>query len=146
MIRTKDFKPTAIYISERLGISITLAKQSLERLLRVNLIRFENKKLVRTNIALSTTDGIPNLALRKSHYQTLERTRIALDEHPFESFDVTWLTFAFEPKDMEAAKQKIRDFQDEFADQFSTSKNATEVYRLSMQLFSLTKPTPRKSK
>lgn len=96
--------------------------------------------MVRTNAAIKTTDGTPNHALRKSHYDTLERVRIALDEHPFGTFDATWLTFAFSPIDMKAAQKKIREFQDEFAEQFSTHRSATEVYRLAVQLFSLTKP------
>ena len=140
LIRTRDFKSTAEHVSERLGISLTLAKQAIERLERTRLIRFEKGKILRTSVAISTTDGTPDAAIKKSHYQSLDRARLSLDEHPLEARDMTWLTFAFAPKDMEAAKQKIREFQDEFADQFSTSKEATEVYRLAMQLFSLTEP------
>ena len=140
LIRTQNFKPTATHIAERLGISTSLAQQAIDRLLRANLIRMENKKMVRTSPAINTTDDVLNLALRKSHYQNLDRIRVALEQHPFESFDVTSLTFAFAPADLLQAKAKIREFQDEFADQFSTQKNATEVYRLAMQLFSLTVP------
>ena len=137
LLRTRDFKPTALHVSQRLGISITVAKQALNRLLRVKLIRIENGKILRTNTAFQTTDGTPNLALRKSHYKALERALVALDEHPFESFDVSSMTFAFDPKDLKAAVRKIRDFQDEFADEFSTSKTATEVYQLAVQLISM---------
>jgi uncharacterized protein (TIGR02147 family) len=144
LVKTADFKSTALHVSERLGISKALAKQAIDRLIRANLLKFENKKLVRTSTAIQSTDGIPNLAIRKSHYQNLERARIALDEHPFGTFDASWLTFAFSPSDFAAAKTKIREFQDEFAEQFSTQKNASEVYRLAMQLFSLT--VPRRSK
>lgn len=140
LIRTRDFKSTPAHISSRLGISPALAKQAIERLLRVDLIRHEGKKLVRTKSALQTSDGKPNLALRKSHYEGLERARIALDEHPYESFDFTSLTFAFSPHDLAEAKKKIREYQDDFADRFSKNKNTTEVYRLAVQLFSLTKP------
>ena len=147
LIRTKDFVPTSAHISKRLGISLTQATQAISRLERVKLIRIEKGKMVRVHAALQTTDGTPDAAIRKSHYQSLERARVALDEHPFGTFDLTWLTFAFAPKDLEAAKRKIREFQDAFADQFSTSKDASEVYRLSMQLFSLTLPTtPEKDK
>jgi uncharacterized protein (TIGR02147 family) len=146
LLRTKNFKSTPEHIAERLGISKNLITQAIDRLTRTGLMKIEDGKYIRTKTALESSDGIPNLALRKSHYQTLDLARQALEHHPFESYDTTWLTFAFDPKDIEEARQKIRDFQDEFADQFSISKEATEVYRLAMQFFSLTKPQPEKKK
>jgi len=142
LIRTKDFISTAQHISERLGISPSIAKQAMDRLERIGLIQFKNGKMIRTQVALKTSDGVQNSALRKSHYQTLDRARLALDEHPYDSHDFTWLTFAFAPNQIEEARQKIRDFENEFANQFSTSKEAKEVYKLAVQLFSVTKPKP----
>ena len=89
---------------------------------------------------------IPNGAVRKSHSINLDLAQKALDEQELTSRDFTWLTFAFDPSEMEAAKQKIREFQDEFSEQFSTSKQSTEVYRLAIQLFSLTKKQTKPKK
>ena len=138
LIRTKNFISSPQHISERLGISLTLARQAVGRLERAGLLKITNGKMMRTRAALATSDGIQNSALRKSHYQSLELARNALDCHAFESFDTTWLTFAFDPKRMPEAKASIRKYQDEFAEQFSTSPDATQVYRFSTQLFNLT--------
>ena len=138
LVRTGNFKPTASHLSVRLGIPVRTAKQSLERLLRVGLLRFEGKKLVRQQIAIQTTDGIPNQAIRKAHLQTLDLAKKAMEEDPLITFDLSSLTFAFSLEDLKEAKVMIREFQDEFAERFSMRKDATEVYRLATQFFSLT--------
>lgn len=138
LVRTKNFQSTPEHISRRLGISTNLTQQAIERLERLGLLKYEKEKLVRCKVALNTTDEVSSAAVRKSHSIGLDLARKSLDEHELHTRDFTWLTFAFDPRQMEAAKQKIREFQDEFSELFSTSKEATEVYRMALQLFSLT--------
>ena len=145
LLRTHDFVSTYEHIAGRLGISVALAKQAIERLERTQLIKTQNKKWVRTNLALSTTDQISSPAVRKSHAIHLELANAALETQTLDQRDFTWLTFAFDPNHMQAAKEKIREFQDEFSEQFSTSKEATEVYRMGIQLFGLTQPQKTKT-
>ena len=40
---------------------------------------------------------------------------------------------------MGEAKKRIREMQNEFSEEFSTSTNANEVYRMGIQFFGLTK-------
>lgn len=143
LIRTQDFKSEPAHIGKRLGIDRQLVKQALDRLERSGLIKIAQGKITRTEKAITSSDGEVNLAIRKSHYETLDRARHSMESHPFESFDTSYITFAFEQAQMKEATQKIRQFEQEFGDQFSTSKKADQVYRLAVQFFSLSNPEPQ---
>ena len=140
LIRTRDFQSTPQHISERLGISPALAKQATDRLERLGLIVKTAGVWKRTANALNTTDEVKSSALRKSHQINLNLAAKSLDEDELETRDFTWQTCALDPSQLPAAKKKIRNFLDEFGQEFSTSKQATEVYRFSTQLFALSKP------
>lgn len=143
LIRTRDFKPDPTVIADRLGISVALVRQSLDRLERTGLVRWQKGKLIRTQASLETTDGVQSAAVRRSHYQSLDRARVALDETPVEDRDFTWMTFAFRPDQMPAFRKRVREFQDEISEEFTMDPDATEVYRFATQFFALTRRNKR---
>jgi hypothetical protein len=102
-------------------------------------------KLVHANIAICSTDGIRNLALRRRNDANLEAARRSLCRHRIEDHDFTFMTLASTPKKMQAAKKKIRVFINELTE-FLESGERTEVYELCTQFFPrtvLTKVSPK---
>ena len=123
LVRTKNFQPTPEHISARLGISKAVAKQAIERLERLNLLKRENGKLIRTQHAFKSSDGTSNGAIRKAHVDTIELAKKSMNEHPFDSADFSFITFSFHSDHLIEAKNKIREFQSEFLEQFSNASS-----------------------
>ena len=140
LIRTKNFKSEAAWIANRLGITLTKARESVQRLIEAGMIELDaNGGLVRTIPKFRTTDDISSASLRRSHEQSLELAKRSLEQGAVLDRDHTWVMFAMDPKKLSIAKEKIRVFQDELADLVETG-DQTEVYRLSMHFIPLTKP------
>ena len=108
--------------------------------MRLNLIKKDGKKFVRTFNRLETSDDLLNLSVQKSHIQDLELIEKSITEVKPEYRDHTSMTVVVNKKSIAKAKELIRIFQDRFSDE--TEVNAgDEVYKLSISFFPLTKIT-----
>ena len=65
---------------------------------------------------------------------------------PVEHRDFSSLTFPLDPKKLDQAKTLIRRFEDDLFALLDEESTPTEVYRLAIQLFPLTKMIKRSSK
>ncbi len=139
LVKTHDFQPNATWIAHRLGLSESNIQQALEKLKKLGFLIEKNGKLLRAKPKYRTTDDINNLALKKSHFETLDLAKDALLEYDVNQRDYTWLTFAFDTRKMQEAKILIRKFQDEFLDLIEKENENDQVYRMAIQLFPLTK-------
>ena len=144
LIQTVDFKNSAIWIARRLGITPKEVDETLTRLKRLEMVVEKNGKLSRTTSRYRTMDDVTNSSLQRSHAQTLELAHAALENEPVERRDFTWLTFSFDPFKMKDTKTLIRKFQDDLIALNEDGARPTEVYRLAVQLFPLTKLNPKK--
>ena len=79
---------------------------------------------------------ISHSAARKRHRQTLEKAIVALENDPVETRSMTGMTMAVDPKKIPVAKEMIRDFNRKLCE-FLESGDRTQVYELSISLFSL---------
>jgi uncharacterized protein (TIGR02147 family) len=139
LMRTRNFKADPIWIGKRLGIVAKAAEAALDRLISVGMIeKDEDGKLRRTNTRFRTEDDQINYSLQRSHLRTLELAEESLKRETVDQRDFTAVTLAIHPKKISMAKELIRKFQDEFCEQVE-SEEPTEVFRLSMQLFPLTR-------
>lgn len=138
LIKCNNFSGTPTWIAKRLGITKHRAKQVLERLLELNLIVKDKKSYKRTNSSYRTPDDFADISLKKHHEQSIEIAKQSLYSHSVIQRDFTTITMAIDPKNLATAKEKIRAFEDELSDLLE-SGNPTEVYRLSVLLFPLTK-------
>ena len=137
LMNTKGFKPTNPYISERLGLSPSRTKEAWERLLRLNLIKKDGQKYVRTFNRLDTSDDLLNLSIQKSHLQDLELIEKSITQIKPEFRDHTSMTVVINKKSIAKAKELIRLFQDRFSDETEVN-DGDEVYKLSVSFFPLT--------
>jgi uncharacterized protein (TIGR02147 family) len=138
LMDTKDFIFNAEWISERLGISRTLASESIERMLKVGMLTLSSDgSFKKESTFFRTTDDVANISLKKSHESTLELAKASLHRDSVQVRDITAVTMAIDPARIGMAKEFIRKFQDEFC-VLVEQGNQTEVYKLSMQFFPLT--------
>lgn len=133
------FKDDPAWISARLGISETRALEVLRRLLDMQFIKRNSEdKLVRSKPEFRTSDDTIDLSIRKSHEVNLELAKTSLNHDDVSERDFTYITLAANPEKLGSAKEMIRKFQDQLSEVLETGEK-TEVYRMSIQLFPLTK-------
>lgn len=134
---------SADWIAERLGLPFDLAEKALSELLVLGLIENRNGKLFRTLMPITTTVDIPSESIREHHRQSLNKAIEALVEVPVELRDYTTVTYALNPEKLPEVKKLIHAFQRKLG-KMLPQKNATDVYRLNIQFFPLTKPNLEK--
>jgi uncharacterized protein (TIGR02147 family) len=139
LAKCADFDSRPEAIAQRLGITVSRARQVTERLLQLGL--FEQSPeggLTRSPQAFRTSDEVADLSLKRHHEQSFELAKESLFRDDVSIRDFTSITMAIDPKKISMAKERIRQFQDELSDLLESGHRA-EVYRLSMQLFPLSK-------
>lgn len=139
LVKLQSFRNDPEWIGQRLGIPPTAAHAIFDDLLMLKLIVFENGKLRRTSEFFKTSDNSFNAHVRDSHLKNLELVRANILHEPLETRDLNILTLAFDPEQMPAMRKFIRQFIHEFPQVAGQNGSPTEVYRLSMQFFPLTK-------
>jgi uncharacterized protein (TIGR02147 family) len=138
LLETRGAKSDSAWIAKRLGISIRDASSALERMERLDLLKWENGKIALTGKSFQTTDDVNNLALRKTHAQNLELAKAALEIDDLGIRDFTAMTMAIDPKKIPEAKKLIREFRDRLCG-FLEQGEKKEVYKFSVQLIPLSK-------
>jgi uncharacterized protein (TIGR02147 family) len=137
--RCADFEGSEISIARRLGISEARSAKVVERLLSLKLLaRGEDGRLARTTESIRTSDDVAELSIRQHHDENLTLAKESLHRDPVARRDFNSITLAIDPANLSVAKEKIRQFTDELSD-FLETGHRTEVFRLSTQLFPLTK-------
>lgn len=139
LARCQDFQSTAEWIASRLGITPSRARQVVSRLLELGLLESDSEgNLRRSEKSYQTSDDGADISLKRHHEQSLDLAKESLHRDSVAIRDFTSITLAIDPKKISAAKERIRKFEDELSD-FLERGHQTEVYRLSVQLFPLSK-------
>ncbi len=147
LMKISTFKGDPQWIGDRLGLSPHRVDEILERLLRLGMIKKNaGGKYLRSAALYRTTDDISSVSLKRSHHQTLDLAKEALDREAVEDRDFTWLTLPFDMARMADAKTLIRKFQDDFMELVGEGAKPEEVFRLAIQFIPLTKLKKRGSK
>ncbi len=142
LFKLKDFILSPQEIAKRIGISVAVAKDSLNRLKETGLLYYDEKKkhLLPSE---DSSSSIPNIATSKSHReqqkQILEGAIDALQTTPIERRSQSSVTMAIDTKKLEEARQLIKNFRRDMGRLLSSSKNLNEVYQLSISLYPVTK-------
>ncbi|WP_216635927.1 TIGR02147 family protein [Bdellovibrio bacteriovorus] len=139
LAETKDFKGTAPWIAERLGLSKKLTEEALERLLRLGML--EKSKVTgevrTTGEQFEAISEIATPALKKANRQNIELITDALESVPVERRDFTAMTLCFDPDRLNDARKMIKNFRRDFTRVMESGKKK-EVYKICIQLFPLT--------
>ena len=138
LAETKGFKSDVIWIARRLGIHKSQAKDAVERLCRLQMMRTKGDRLFTTGRYFSSPDGISDLAVRRTHHQYLEMAGQALTTSSVDERDFTAVTMAIDPRKLPEAKRRVRAFRDDLC-AFLESGDKKEVFEMCLQIFPLTK-------
>lgn len=125
-------------ISRRLGTKPYVVTEALSVLKRLGLVSTRGRRVVTTHKNLTTTHDIPSSVLKNAHRQHIEKALQALDEQDIHARDFSGVTMAINKDKLSLAKTVIREFRRKLCTLLETD-NASEVYRLNVQLFSLEK-------
>lgn len=135
----KDFKPEVKWIAQQLGISQLEAKMAMERLIRLNLLTSKNSTLVKTQVSLTNHTGLNTSGARKAlQKQLISKAMVAVDETPQEDKDITSITMAINPKNLDQAREAIKRFRREILVLLEEGEQS-RVYNLGIQLYPLSK-------
>ncbi|MGZ3774897.1 MAG: TIGR02147 family protein [Pseudobdellovibrionaceae bacterium] len=126
------------WFAEQLNLPLKVVHQIIERLIRLELLVYKNKKYHRRSSNLKTSDNVLNLSIRKSNIQDLELIQDHLNFLDINERDFTSITLLLDPNKMPEFKKWIRDAQDQFAYKYETTKSISP-YRLTVGLFPLKK-------
>lgn len=135
LLRTEGAQSSSEWIASRLGISITDARQSIERLERLEMIVRDPSNCLRpTEVQFHSPDGVADTFVRRNHAQHLDLARLSLDIDPVELRDFTNLTFAIDTNQLPKARSAIRRFRKEMMEILDSGQKK-EVYKLAIQMF-----------
>lgn len=139
LVKSDDCQHKVSWFAQQLNLPLKVTHEVVERLMRLQMLKIEKKKYVRTNTNLATSDDIINLSIQKSNIEDLEMIRDHLDSLTVQERDLTSMTLLVDAKKMPEIKKWIRKSQDQFALKFETTKSAVP-FRLTVALFPLKKP------
>jgi transcriptional regulator with XRE-family HTH domain len=135
----RGFKDDPKWIANELGITVTEAKTAYERLVRLNLLTKKNGKTQKTHATLTNHTGINTSAAKKNlQKQVISKALNAVDGTPQEEKDITSMTMAIDPKNLDRAREMIKNFRRELCDLLEEG-DQTQVYNLGIQLYPISK-------
>ena len=133
-------KISKVSVSQKFKITEEEADKAIKLLIKLQLLKEENNKLVAVENETFTCDDIPSQNIKKAHHQMLCKAINALASQTCEKRDFTSTIVSVDTKNLHLAKKAIRDFSDKFMLDFcSSSEIKNDVFTLNIQFFSLTK-------
>nr|BDT27909.1 TIGR02147 family protein [Bacteriovorax sp. HI3] len=129
---------SADWVAKKLGLQVEVAQSALNFLSAKGYIENMAGKLVRKATPLTTTVDIPSSSIVESHRQSLQKAIEALEEVDVTKRDFTAVTYAIDPEQLPEVKEHILKFHRRLGKLLST-QSASEVYRLNIQFFPLTR-------
>ncbi len=135
LVRVIDFKNDDQWISERLGIPETQVRPTIERLIRVELLKEIDGDLLQTYDYFVSPSGTPSDTARKFHKQILERAALAVDQQSIEERNFTSGFLRVRKSDLPKIGEKIKEFRREMASEIESGQDHDSVYAFSIQFF-----------
>ncbi len=126
------------WIAKRLGITTEEAAATLERLLRLKLVKKQESKLVRTSKPMVTSNNIPSMAIRKYHAENLWLAEKSLHNDDVKRRQFVSTTLAINPENLPRATELLIKTRNKI-DAMLEEGPVSEVYTISFQMFPLTK-------
>jgi uncharacterized protein (TIGR02147 family) len=128
-----NFRSDALWISKRLGISVTETQDAISRLKRLGLL-VETVRGYRKSQNNYKIANVASQAIQNFHKQNLERARSAIEKQPLSEREFLGATMAIDPKNIPLAKKKISQFTSELMSLLEKGDKKV-IYHFSSQLF-----------
>jgi uncharacterized protein (TIGR02147 family) len=126
--------------ARQLGLPVDVVKETIQRLSELGYIKLdETGKWTPCDPSTSAdSTAVPSSAIRQYHRQILDKAKMALDKKPAEERDFSSMVFAFNSRQMEHARNRIRDFRRTLVTELEEIPGKDAVFCLSLQFFELT--------
>jgi uncharacterized protein (TIGR02147 family) len=139
MTSVKDFKFDYAWIAHQLGISVTEARQAVERLVRLDLIEEKNGTIIKTKgFVTNGDDTLTSSAHKQLQRHVLQKALDAIDTISIEEKDISSMTMAIDESKIPQAKKLITKFRRDLCAFLETGKQ-TRVFNLGIQLYPISK-------
>ena len=137
LAETDSCEASSLWLSKRFNISETCAAEAVSTLCRLGFAKKEKNVLRSSGKYIRFASSIPDESIKKHHNQGLELAQKALYQIDMELREFGSVTFKADPELLDLARKKLRNVRNEIAT-LMNNKNASEVYRLQVQLYPLT--------
>jgi len=140
MTHLKNPPKNAIEINELLGEEATLyeVNSAIERLVNLELLKFENCKYISTYKSLNTKNEVASKGARNYHKQVAELGIEAIETQSLEQREFQSFALCVSKKNIPIIKEKIRKFRAELRE-LNEFEPGDQVYQTVIQFFQLTK-------
>lgn len=143
LLEVADTKLEPRYLAQRLGISIVLAKMSIQRLIDLKIIEQDADGRWRQRSGPMLVNNSKSTEhTRKFQRQLLQKAGQSLDFDSPDLRDFSSTTFAMNPRHVSYALERIRAFRRQLSTELESFGEPEEVYNLTVQIF----PTTRRRK
>jgi uncharacterized protein (TIGR02147 family) len=143
LLEVPDSDFDAKFIAARLGISVMLAKISMDRLTTSGLVaKGRNGKWRQSTKPIVVENKLSTVSTKRFQRQLLAKAAESLTTDPIEKRDLSSTTFAMNPKHVGYALKRIREFRRALTNELEAFGEPEEVYNLTVQIF----PTSRRTK
>jgi len=136
-----DFAGLARHVRPR--ISARQARQSINLLLRPNLVRREGDRYVQCDPHITTGDTVRSLAIENFHLQNLNLAGESMDTCPAQERDLSCMVITVSREGFARLRDEIRAFRKRLVAMVDEDQGRERVYHLSMQLFPTSEPCRR---
>lgn len=138
--KLKKFQNDQDWIAKHLlfKVSPKQVTKAIASLIEIGLLNKTDAQLIPTTASYNTTNDVSSEAIKRFHEGMLENAHKAVRLVEPKDRNISGLTLAFASKDLPAAKEMLRKFQDDFDTQFGGATEPDSVYHLEIAFFPLT--------
>jgi uncharacterized protein (TIGR02147 family) len=129
----------------RPAITARQARESVQLLLRLGLIRQEGPRLVPSSPLITTGDEVVSTAVRKFHEQNMGLAVASMDTCPADERDISCLVLGLSARGMERIKTETQAFRKKLLAIAQEDKTPGRVYHYNIQFFPTSKKRGRES-
>lgn len=123
------------WIGSKLNISPKIAGGALMRLHKLGLIHISGNTFRQMTPRVTTTNDIPDKAIRLFHHQMIEKAAISLDQDHVSFREFGCETLAIHPDQLPELKDELRKFRDHISEISKQHPDKKRLYALNLQLF-----------
>lgn len=138
LVELPDFKEDPFWIVAKMGGKVTASqvRSTLQELESIGLIVRDQRtnRLRPPNRVIESTHDIPSAAIREHQKGMLNQSLQAIEERPIDERFFNSLTLAFNSKRVVEARKKLREFMQNFNEEFS-AESPDSVFQMNFQFF-----------
>jgi uncharacterized protein (TIGR02147 family) len=138
LVTIKDFGENYALLAKSIKPAITpgQARESVQLLLRLGLIKKNGSKYIQTDTHITTGDEVRNAAVARFHLQNLQLAAEAIDRCDPDDRDISCIVAGLSPTGISKVKSEIQQFRQRLVEIINSDKTpARAVYHINFQMY-----------